>query len=207
MADTSARAPSGAETTTQQIKDQTRAVGETAAQAGGDLVQSAKEQGREVVAETGRQAKQLYGQVRSEVTDQARTQQKRIADGLYSVANEASRIADQGGESGPVTNVVRGASGRIMRAGQWLEVREPAQIVDEVKAYARRHPAVFLLAAGVLGAMAGRLAKNAFGGTPDDRASQLPHPRVAEPSTSELGRRPSPTGVPVDASPSYPVGS
>ena len=54
MADTSAR-PSNADPTTQQIKDQTKAVGESAAQAGSDLVQSAKERGREVAAETGRQ--------------------------------------------------------------------------------------------------------------------------------------------------------
>lgn len=206
MADTSARSPYGAETTTQQIKDQTRAVGETAVHAGGDVVQSAKEQGREVVAETGRQARQLYGQVRSEVTDQARTQQKRIADGLYSVANEAARIADRGGESGPATQIVREASGRIIQAGHWLEVREPGHVLDELKTYARRHPGVFLLAAGVLGVVAGRLAKNAIGGTSDEGSSSVPHPRAAEPSTSEF-RQPVTVSVPVDASVSRPAGS
>jgi gas vesicle protein len=188
MADISAR-PSSAETTTQQIKDQTKAVGESAMQAGGDLVQSAKEQGREVAAETGRQVKQLFGQVRSEVTDQARVQQRRVADGLYSVANEAARIADQGGESGPVTQVVREASGQIMQAGQWLENREPGHVLNELKSYARRHPGAFLVGAAVLGVVAGRLAKNAIGEIPASGSPELPRPRVAVspvPSTSEL---------------------
>ncbi len=209
MADISAR-PSNAEPTTQQIKDQTKAVGESAAQAGSDLVQSAKEQGREVAAETGRQVKQLYGQVRSEVTDQARVQQKRVADGLYSVANEAARIAGQGGESGPVTQVVREASGRIMQAGQWLENREPGHVLNELKTYARRHPGAFLVGAAVLGVVAGRLARNAMSDTPATCSPELPQPRVAArpvPSTSELqypdAADASPTGS--SSSDAYPI--
>jgi hypothetical protein len=212
MADYSARSPSGADTTTQQLRDQTRAVGETAVQAGGDVVQSAKEQGREVVTETGRQAGQLYGQVRAEVNDQARVQQKRVADSLFSVANEAARIADQGGESGPVTQVVREASGRIMQAGRWLEVRDPGHVLNEFKTYARRHPGVFLVTAAVLGAVAGRLAKNAMGDTSDNAASPLPGQRM-QASTSDL-RMPFEPEMPpaattartVDA-PSRPAGS
>ena len=168
-----------------------------------------------MVAETGRQARQLYGQVRSEVTDQARVQQKRVADGLFSVANEAARIADQGGESGPVTQVVRDASDRMMQAGQWLEAREPGHVLDEVKTYARRHPGVFLLAAAVLGVMAGRMAKNAIGETSDHGTPPpFPRPRRVEPSTSEL-RVASAASVPrhrancdpSDAYPSQPAGS
>jgi hypothetical protein len=95
------------------------------------------------------------------------------------------RLEDVLGESGPVTQVVREASGRIMRAGQWLEVREPGHVLNEVKTYARRHPGVFLVAAAVLGVVAGRLTKNAIGETSDDDSSQMPGPRLAELSTSE----------------------
>src|SRR6188474_1934788 len=127
MADIAARPTSTADGTAEHIKDQTKAVGESAASAGRDVMESAKEQGREVTAEAGRQAKDLYGQARTEMTDQARTQQKRAASGLLAVAEEAARIADRGGESGPVTRVVRDASGRITQAGRWLEDREPGQ--------------------------------------------------------------------------------
>jgi hypothetical protein len=156
-----------------------------------------------------------HGQVRAEVTEQARAQQKRVADGVYSVANEAARIADQGGESGPVTQVVRDASDRMMQAGQWLQAHEPGHVLDEVKSYARRHPGVFLLAAAALGVMAGRMAKNAIGETSDHGTPPaFPRPRRVEPSTSEL-RVPSAASAPqapsalrpVDAYPSQPAGS
>jgi hypothetical protein len=166
MVDNATRSPSTGESTG-RIKDQTRGIGESVVDAGGDVVQSAKEQGGQVVAETGRQARRLYGQARAEMTDQARVQQKRAVDGLYAVADEAARIADQGGESGPVTQAVREASGQIKRAGQWLENREPGSVLDEVKMYARRHPATFLVGAALLGVIAGRFVKNAVSEAPE----------------------------------------
>ena len=192
MADIAARPTSTADGTAEHIKDQTKAVGESAASAGRDVMESAKEQGREVATEAGRQAKDLYGQARTEMTDQARTQQKRAASGLLAVADEAARMADRGGESGPVTRVVRDASGRIAQAGRWLENREPGQLVDEIKQYARRHPGAFLLAAAALGVVAGRLAKNMTSGSDDDSPTQRSGgfadvPAPTSPSTVEYG--------------------
>jgi len=172
MTDIASQPASTGDGTAAHITDQTKAVGGSAVSAGSDVVQSAKEQGREVAAEAGRQAKDMYGRARTEMTDQARTQQKRAVSGLYAVADEAARIADRGGESGPVTQVVRDASSRITQAGRWLEDREPGQLLDEVKRYARRHPGAFLLAAAALGVAAGRFAKNLAGGSDDDASTQ-----------------------------------
>ena len=137
-------------------------------------------------------------------------QQKRVADGLYSVANEAARIAGQGGESEPVTQVVREPSGRIMQAGQWLENREPGHVLNELKTYARRHPGAFLVGAAVLGVVAGRLARNAMSDTPATGSPELPQQRLAArpvPSTSELqypdAAYASPTGS--SSSDAYPI--
>jgi hypothetical protein len=88
------------------------------------------------------------------------------------VADEAARIADRGGENGPVTQVVRDASSRITQAGRWLEDREPGQLLDEVRRYARRHPGAFLLAAAALGVVAGRFAKNLTGESDDDSPAE-----------------------------------
>jgi len=169
MADIAVRSTSTADGTAEHIKDQTKAAGESAVSAGGDVVWSAKDQGREIAAEAGRQAKDLYGRARTEMADQARTQQKRAASGLFAVADEAARIADRGGESGPVTRVVQDASGRIAQAGRWLEDREPGQLLDDVKRYARRHPGAFLLAAAALGVVAGRFAKDLTGASNNDQ--------------------------------------
>jgi hypothetical protein len=190
MVDNATRSTTTGESTTGQIKDQTKAVSGSAMHAGGDVVQSAKEQGGHVAAEAGRQARQLYGQARSEVTDQARVQQKRAVDGLYAVADEAARIADQGGESGPVTQAVRQASVQIKRAGGWLENREPGSVLTEVKTYARKHPGVFLVGAALLGVVAGRFAKNAMGGSTDNGTAR-PSP-VSEPVYGGATESPAP---------------
>ena len=175
MADIASRPASTGGVTAGDMKDQTKAVGESAVSAGADVMQSAKEQGREVTAQASRQAKDLYGQARSEMTDQARSQQKRAASGLYAVADEAARIADRGGETGPVTQVVRDASSRLTQAGHWLEDREPGQLLDDLKQYARRRPGAFLLAAAALGVVAGRFAKNLTGGSTDDLPTRRPN--------------------------------
>ena len=184
MGDIASRPPSGRDTT-QQITDQTKVVSESAAHAGGDVVRSAKEQGRQAVTTTGQQARDLYGQVRSEVEEQARTQQKRAAAGLHAVADEAARMAERGGESGPATQAVRQASDRIQQAGRWLDDRDPAGVFDQVKTIARRHPGTFLLGAAVLGVMAGRFARNATG-DPSGGGAQPQNPTDDTPASSTL---------------------
>jgi hypothetical protein len=154
---------SGHQSTTDAAKEQTKIVGQSARSAGGDVVESAKGQTQRVVSETGRQAQNLYGQVRSQVQDQASSQQKRAVDGLYALRDEVGKMADQGGQSGPATHVARQASTKINQVAQWLDGREPGHVLDEVKMYARRNPGTFLLGAAVLGVLAGRMTKNLAG--------------------------------------------
>jgi hypothetical protein len=156
------------DSTVQTAKDQTKQVGQTAVQAGSDVAQSAKEQGKEVVAEAGRQAQNLYHQARVQVSDQASTQQKRAVGGLYSLGDEMSRMAQQGGQNGPATQVARQASDKINQVAQWLESREPRHVFQEVKRYARNNPGTFLFGAAVLGVLAGRLTKNLTGDSDDN---------------------------------------
>lgn len=143
-----------------EVVDQAKAVGHSVTQAGGEVVQSAVEQGREVVAETGRQVRDLYGQALVQVSEQAGVQQQRAASGLHALGDEVGAMADHGGQSGPATQIARQASGTLHQAASWLENREPGHVLDEVKTYAREHPATFLIGAAVLGIVAGRLVKN-----------------------------------------------
>jgi len=165
MADYATRSPvdSDRDLTSQQPMRHSQTVGETAAEAGGDIMRSAKDQGRQVVAETSRQARGLYHQARSEVDSQVRVQHGRAVSGLRALADETGRLAERSDESGPVTQFAQDAATRLRRAGDWLEDREPARLVDEVKTYARRHPGMFLAGAAILGVVAGRMAKNLAG--------------------------------------------
>jgi len=145
------------------VTERTKAVGQTAAQAGGDVAQATKEQGQQVMAEAGREARDLYGEVCSQVGDQVSMQQKRVTDGLYALRDEVTKMADQGGQSGPATQLARQASEKIDEAAQWLEGRKPGHLVEDVKSFARRNPGTFLAGAAVLGVLAGRLSKNLVG--------------------------------------------
>ncbi|MCG5464921.1 hypothetical protein AB0K35_33500 [Micromonospora sp. NPDC053740] len=141
------------------VRDQARQVGSEAAQAGGAVAQTAKEQGTEVGRETARQARNLYGEARSQLASQTGEQQRRAAGGLRSLADEMRSMAEQGGQAGPVTELARQAADRVQGVAGWLEQREPGDLITEARDYARRNPGTFLVGAAVLGVLAGRLTR------------------------------------------------
>ncbi|MEV4537503.1 hypothetical protein AB0J82_27370 [Asanoa sp. NPDC049518] len=149
----------GQESTTDKAKTEAKEVSRTAVAAGGDVAQTAKDQGRQVAHETARQARDLYGTTRTQLRDQASAQQKRAAGGIRSISDEIRSMAEQGGQSGPASDLARQASGRIADVADWIEAREPGQVVDEVKRFARRRPGAFLAGAAILGVLAGRLTR------------------------------------------------
>jgi hypothetical protein len=61
------------------------------------------------------------------------------------------------GAPGPARDLIQQASGKLEELGSWLQDREPADLLDEVRAYARRKPGTFLLGAALAGIVAGRL--------------------------------------------------
>lgn len=141
------------------VRDQARQVGSEAANAGGAVAQTAKEQGTEVGREAARQARNLYGEARTQLASQTGEQQRRAAGGLRSLADEMRSMAEQGGQAGPVSEMARQAADRVHGVAGWLEAREPGDLITEVRDYARRNPGTFLVGAAVLGVLAGRLTR------------------------------------------------
>ncbi|WP_319462405.1 hypothetical protein [Micromonospora sp. RTP1Z1] len=175
------------------VRDQARQVGSEAANAGGAVAQTAKDQGREVVGEAKRQARNLYGEARDQVASQTSQQQQRAAGGLRSLAEEMRSMAQHNGQSGPVTELAHQAADRVHGVAGWLEQREPGDILNEVKSYARRNPGTFLVGAAVLGVLAGRLTKNIATGGDDHGAAQ----RAYDPDrTAVIPTPPAPRAVP-----------
>jgi len=140
-------------------KEQAANVGHTAAEGGGQVLRAAAEQGRQVAGEAGERARELYGAAREELRGQVGEQQRRAAGGLRSVSAELRTMAEQGGGSGPATELAHRASGTVDQVAGWLEGREPGAVLDEVKRYARQHPGAFLAGAALLGVLAGRLTR------------------------------------------------
>jgi hypothetical protein len=143
--------------TTEVAREEAKGVGESAAQAGSQVAQAATEQAKEVAAEARQQARDLLSEGRTQVRDQARAGQQRAASGLSMVADELRQMVDKGGQSGVASELARQASDRIQYFANWLEQREPGDLLDEARRWARQHPGAFLLGAALAGVVAGRL--------------------------------------------------
>src|SRR5690349_15434278 len=149
--------PSGS--TTDVARDQAAAVGQSASEAGSRVTQTAADQAREVAAETARQARDLLGEAGGHARGQASAQQQKAAGQLHSMADELRNMADKGGQSGVATEVAQQAAERLHGAASWLEQREPADVLQAVRDFARRRPGMFLAGAVAAGLVAGRLTR------------------------------------------------
>jgi hypothetical protein len=139
--------------------DEARNVGQTAAQAGSQVASTAADQAKQVAQETQRQAKDLLDQGRTQVKSQVVSQQQKAGQGLSSLAQELRALADGSsqGAPGPARDLLQQASSSVESFASMLQNREPAELLDEVRSFARRKPGLFLLGAAAAGVLAGRL--------------------------------------------------
>lgn len=142
-------------------KGQASAVAGGAADAASHVAGVAKEQAGQVTAEATRQVKHLVGQAQSELSSQASSQQERAATGLRSVGDQLSAMAGGSGEPGVAADLAKQAADKVHQVAGWLENKEPADLLAEVRSYARRRPGMFLAIALGAGLVAGRLVRGA----------------------------------------------
>lgn len=135
-------------------------VTETAKETAKDTVAEAKGQAQQAVAEVRYQARDLFDQTRREMSQQSSTQQRRLAGGIRSFSGELDSLASGEAQDGLAADLVRQASSYADKVGRWLDEREPADVLDEVSRYARRHPGTFIAIAAGLGLLAGRVARS-----------------------------------------------
>ncbi|WJL96929.1 hypothetical protein QSU92_07115 [Microbacterium sp. ET2] len=123
------------------------------------VVDAAKSEASSVAHEAKYQAKDLFAQSQQELKDQARTQQERVAGGLRAVGGDLQSMADGAASDSLAVDLVRQVSTRVSLASDWLSEREPADVLKEVKRFARRRPGVFILSAAIAGIVVGRLTR------------------------------------------------
>lgn len=144
---------------------------DTAATQAKNVVGTAKEEAKSVAGEAKYQVKDLYAQGKRQLADQAGTQTKKVATGLKSVGDELDSMATNSENGGVAADVVRNVSKRIGSAASWLEDRDPASLLDEVKGYARRKPGIFIGSALIAGIVAGRLTRALAANAKDDASA------------------------------------
>jgi hypothetical protein len=158
--------------TTQVARDEATEVGRTAADAGRQVAGTAAEQAANVAQEVKAQARDLVGEARGQVKGQAQAGQQKAADGIRSLSQELREMADGGQQSGMVSEVARQAADRADGLADWLGRREPADLIEEVRSFARRRPGAFLLGAAIAGVVVGRLTRGAVDSARADSGPQ-----------------------------------
>ncbi|MET8306021.1 hypothetical protein [Micromonospora sp. NPDC005173] len=171
------RPPQGATGTGQQARQEASRVGQQAAQAGGQVAHAAAEQGGQVATEARQQAQHLTGEATNQLREQARSQQQRAVDGLRDLGQGLNSMAERDGDSGLAGQAVRRAADAAQRAAGWLDGREPGEVLDDVRTYARQHPGTFLAGAAVAGLLVGRLTRGLTSGGDGGMSGGPPAPQ------------------------------
>jgi hypothetical protein len=191
-------------------KEQAAGVAQSAADAGKGVAGTAKEQTQQVAEEAGRQAKDLLKQTQSELSDQARTQQQRVAGNLHALGDELGSMANGSEQNGVATDLVRQAAGRSHDVASWLDQREPGHVLEEVRSFARRRPGTFLALAVGAGLLAGRLTRGIKEDASSDNDTNQPTPSSAAWASDTAGIHggvPARTGVAVASDASTGLGA
>jgi hypothetical protein len=188
--------------TTQVAKQQAADVGRTTADAGRHVAGTAAEQAGQVAQEAKRQARDLLGEVRGQAMDQARTGQQNAADSMRGLAGELREMADNGERHGTASELAAQAANRLGSAADWIGAREPGDLVNEVRRFARRRPGAFLLGAAVAGILAGRLTRGTVDAQRDTHSDAAANRYPAGPTTP-LPVVPSPALRPAGPPPGY----
>jgi hypothetical protein len=116
------------------------------------------------------------GRTRDEVSEQVSVQQRRLVGSLRTVGQELAAMSEGGRRrglqsmaddqepptgSGIASELSYQLADFVTRSADWLDGRQPADVLDELRAVARRKPGTFLAVAGLTGLLAGRLTRGA----------------------------------------------
>jgi hypothetical protein len=200
---------SGDQSKVDAAKGEAAAVKDTAVDAGTNVAATARDEAANVVAEARDQAKSLLGTVSDEARSQASTQQSRLAEAVHSLSKELGGMASSSPESGPLTDLAHQAARKGGEIAHWLENREPVDVLDEVRAFARRRPVMFLGLCALAGIVAGRVTRGAVAantsldsktdGAPrrlssEDSYNATPSPRYSTEQAGYAGSAPTAAG-------------
>lgn len=170
-----------------------KSVAQDAKSSAADVAGTAQEQAGDVLHEATDQLKTLFDQLKGEFGGQSADQQKRLASGLSSLADELDGMSRGGEQSGVASDLARQASTRARDAASWMQNREPGDVVEEVKRFARQRPGAFLAAAAVVGLVAGRMTR----GIADEARDDSNDTRTGQPQNRYVAGQPQshqPTG-------------
>jgi hypothetical protein len=119
----------------------------------------AQDEAKQVASDVREQARGLLNETRTQVEDQSRTQRDRLVDTMRTFSNDLDGMAEQ--RSGLASDAAREVANRVRSFGQQLDGREPTELLDDLRSFARRRPGVFLAGSVIAGVVVGRFLRGA----------------------------------------------
>lgn len=124
-----------------------------------DVAEVVKNEAAQLTDEARGQLRDLVSQASGQVREQADTGRQQVADLLHSLAGELGEMASRSEQDGPVTALAKQAAHRTGELSHWLQQASTEDVLDELRRFARRRPATFLIGAAVAGVVVGRLTR------------------------------------------------
>lgn len=183
--------------TTYDERSTAQAAAQTATDEGRHLAGVAADEAKGVAADAQAQARHLLDDARSTVEEQSRTQLESLVSTLQGFADDLEKMArGDGPGSGLAHDLVQEVGDRAKSLSDQVRGREPSELLDQARSFARRRPGTFLLGALAAGVVAGRVARGAkdapstpsgtaaTGSTPPPPVAPTPEATSAPPGTA-----------------------
>jgi hypothetical protein len=147
---------------TNDTKEQAKQAAGTAKDESKRVAGVAKDEAQRVTDEAKTQVRALLDETTSQLDEQSRVQQTKLAETVRTFAEDLSSMTAQTDASGGMAaQLVQEVSDRARTLAAQLEDREPRELLDDVRTFARRRPGTFLLGALAAGVVVGRLTRGA----------------------------------------------
>lgn len=122
----------------------------------------AKDEAQRVTDEARNQVRGLLDDATSQVDEQSKAQKARLAKTVRTFGDDlGSMTKDSDSQSGLAGELVQQVADQARSLAGHLDDREPRELLDDVRGYARRNPGTFLLGALAAGVVVGRLTRGA----------------------------------------------
>jgi len=143
---------------TGSARQATSDVKQAAADQGSQLKETATEHASALAGQAKEQARNVIDDAREELQRQADTQGRRLCQSLGTAGHQLRSMAESG-EPGLVTDMVRQIADGFTRVADTVDRGGVQALTEDVRAFARRQPGVFLFGAAAAGFVTARLMR------------------------------------------------
>jgi hypothetical protein len=144
---------------TTSTSDRAQQVTGTAVDEGRHVAGTARDEAANVASEAKGQAKNLFSEATTQVDQQSRMQKDRLTETLRAFSDDLDSMA--GDRSGLAADLTQQVAQRSRDLSTRLGSKEPQELLQDVRDFARRKPGLFLLGSLTAGVVAGRLLRGA----------------------------------------------